>query len=172
MKINSNLKQIVKIANKLDELELFDSANTLTKVAVKLAQTFDREYDNYIERTQRDYEKSLEEMPTSVMERDLSLSDLENDPLMIRYKMEYKKDPINGYNEELSNEVDSKLKDVLSNSLYSDLIESIEVGDTFYILEPWLNDKMSLVDAFEDYLKEDEVDDDDDDGDIPPDFGY
>ena len=45
MKINSNLKQIVKIANKLDELELFDSANTLTKVAVKLAQSFDQEYD-------------------------------------------------------------------------------------------------------------------------------
>ena len=28
------------------ELELFDSANTLTKVAVKLAQSFDQEYDN------------------------------------------------------------------------------------------------------------------------------
>ena len=36
---------------------------------------------------------------------------------------------------------------------------------------PWLDDKMSLVDAFEDYLQEDEVDDDDD-GDVPPDFGF
>jgi hypothetical protein len=172
MKINSNLKQIVKIANKLDELELFDSANTLTKVAVKLAQSFDEEYKKYEMRTERENEMGLDEMPMSGMERDLSLSDLENDPLMIRYKMEYKKDPIDGYNEELSDEVDSKLKDVLSNSPYSDLIESIELGDTLYILMPWLDDKMSLIDAFEDYLQEDEVVDDDDDGDMPPDFGF
>ena len=91
MKINSNLKQIVKIANKLDELELFDSANTLTKVAVKLAQSFDQEYDKYISRTERENEMGLNEMPMPEMERDSSLADLENDPLMIRYKMEYKK---------------------------------------------------------------------------------
>jgi hypothetical protein len=106
------------------------------------------------------------------MERDSSLADLENDPLMIRYKMEYKKDPINGYNEELSDEVDAKLKEALSNSPYSDLIESIEYGDTLYILMPWLDDRMSLVDAFEDYLQDNEAEIDDDDGDIPPDFGF
>ena len=171
MKINSNLKQIVKIANKLDELELFDSANTLTKVAVKLAQSFDQESDEYISRTERKNEMGLDEMPMPKMERDSSLADLENDPLMIRYKMEYKKDPINGYNEELSDEVDAKLKEALLNTDYSDLIESIEYGDTLYILMPWLDDKMSLVDAFEDYLQEDEVDDDDD-GDMPTDFGF
>ena len=172
MKINSNLKQIVKIANKLDELELFDSANTLTKVAVKLAQSFDQEYDKYISRTERENEMGLDKMPMSEMERDLSLSDLENDPLMIRYKMEYKKDPINGYNEELSDEVDAKLKEALLNTDYSDLIESIEYGDTLYILMPWLDDKMSLVDAFEDYLQDNEAEIDDDDGDMPPDSGF
>lgn len=171
MNLKSNLKKIVKIANKLDQLNYFESANELTKMAVKLAQSFDEEYDQYEMRTQRDYDKSLEERNTPVLDSDPSISDLENDPLMVRYKMEYKKDPINGYDEDLSMMVDEKLKNVVSGTSYSDLLQSIDNGDSFYILEPWLKDEMSLEDAFAAYLEDDDYDDDDD-GDIPADFGY
>jgi hypothetical protein len=171
MNLKSNLKKIVKIANKLDQLNYFESANELTKMAVKLAQSFDEEYDKYEMRTQRDYDKSLEERNTPVLDSDPSISDLGNDPLMVRYKMEYKKDPINGYDEDLSMMVDEKLKNAVSGTSYSDLLQSIDNGDSFYILEPWLKDEMSLEDAFADYLEDDEYDDDDD-GDIPADFGY
>ena len=145
--MNKTLGKIVKIANILDDQGLHQEADKLTRVAVKLAQNFNDEYSKYEMRTQRDYEKGLDD--DGISSGDYSeMAALENDPLMRRYKMEYQKDPMAEGDEELDNAVHEKLMDVLAGTYLED---SVANGDELYILEPWLKDEMSLPDACAEY---------------------
>ena len=145
--MNKTLGKIVKIANILDDQGLHIEADKLTRVAVKLAQNFNDEYSKYEMRTQRDYEKGLDD--DGISSGDYSeMAALENDPLMRRYKMEYQKDPMAEGDEELENAVHEKLMDVLAGTYLED---SVANGDELYILEPWLKDEMSLPDACAEY---------------------
>ena len=145
--MNKTLGKIVKIANILDDQGLHNEADKLTRVAVKLAQNFNDEYSKYEMRTQRDYEKGLDD--DGIPSGDYSeMAALENDALMKRYKMEYQKDPMAEGDEELDNAVHEKLMDVLAGTYLED---SVENGDELYILEPWLKDEMSLPDACAEY---------------------
>lgn len=144
--MNRSLVRLVKIANLLDYRGMHDEADKLTRVAVKMAQNFDSEYSKYEMRTQRDLDKSLEDGFTGGNYS--NVSSLENDPMLKRYKMEYQEDPMAEGDQELENSVQDKLTDALSGTYLEDSIKS---GDTLYILEPWLNDEMSISEACEKY---------------------
>ena len=172
MNLKSDLKKIVKIANTLDTMNLYKSADQLTKVATKLASKFDDELAKYESRTERENEpKDLPEINTSEYS---DLNKLEDDPLMIRYKELAKNNP-NWYDEEMTDLVEQKLIEAISGTYLAD---ELRPGDYYNVIEPWVNDEVNLQQAFENYEQsslENNPDyydeDDDDDGDVPPDFG-
>lgn len=170
--MKSEIQKIVKIANKLDELNLHSSADNLTKVALKMAQNFDEEYDKFISRTERENEPK--DMPEIMSDDYSSVSPLENDQLMIRYKELAKKDT-NWYDEKMTDLVEEKLKDAIQGT---DLANELKPGDFYSVIEPWIEDEMTLQQAFEDYDQSSKeadpryYDEDEDDGDVPDDFGY
>lgn len=145
--MNQTLGKLVKIANLLDSNGLHNEADKLTRVAMKLAQNFNDEYDKYEMRTQSDYDRSQED--GGMMGGDYSaLAALENDPLMKRYKMEYQKDPMSEGDEEMGNLVHGKLMEALSGTYLED---ALEAGDDLYIMESWLKDEMTLPESAEEY---------------------
>lgn len=145
--MKKTLGNIVRIANLLDSQGLHNEADKLTRVAVKLAQNFNDEFSKYEMRTQRDYDSSQDDGFESDDDY-AGLEALENDPLFIRYKMEYQKDPMAEGDEELEDLVKSKLASVLSGTY---LQQSVDHGDSFYIMEDWLNDEKSLIQSAYDY---------------------
>ena len=170
--MKSEIQKIVKIANKLDELNLHSSADNLTKVALKMAQNFDDEYNKYISRTERENEPK--DMPEIMSNDYSSVSPLENDQLMIRFKELAREDP-NWYDEKMTDLVEKKLMDEIQGTY---LAEELNLGDFYNVIEPWIKDEMSLQQAFEDYDQSSKeadpryYDEDEDDGDVPDDFGY
>lgn len=170
MNLKSDLKKIVKIANNLDIMNLHESADQLTKVATKLASKFDDELAKYESRTERENEPI--DLPEINIGEYSNLTVLEDDPLMIRYK-DLAKNDSNWYDEEMTKLVEEKLIEAISGTYLAD---ELSPGDYYNVIEPWVNDEVNLQQAFENYeqsLLEDNPDyyDDDDDGDVPPDFG-
>lgn len=145
--MKKTLGNIVRIANLLDSQGLHNEADKLTRVAVKLAQNFNDEFSKYEMRTQRDYDSSQDDGFESDDDY-AELETLENDPLFIRYKMEYQKDPMAEGDEELEDLVKSKLASALAGTY---LQQSVDHGDSFYIMEDWLNDEKSLIQSAYDY---------------------
>lgn len=54
------LASLNKVANTLDLDGLHNEADSITKVMSRIANNFDEEYDKYVERTQKDYEKPFD----------------------------------------------------------------------------------------------------------------
>lgn len=136
MKIKSNLEKIVKIANILDEMNLHESADTLTRVAAKLAQLGS-------EPTGMDYYSEIPDMN--------SLNDLERDPLIQRVVMDYWQGDGSLINDpEVDKDIINKLRAALGNE--SEYYRDNELLDIFsdwtHGNNPSDENKLSLQELF------------------------
>ena len=76
-----NKRQIIaslnKVANTLDLDGLHNEADSITKVMSRIANNFDEEYDKYVERTQKDYEKQFDDEDRMLPDEDLDDEDMD-----------------------------------------------------------------------------------------------
>lgn len=179
--MKSEIEKIVKIANRLDQMNLHSSADNLTRIAAKIAGRFDDELGKWESSTQRRNEP--DDYDDFLIGDYSEMDKLENDPDLQEYKQKAKADSM-WYDEDLTDIVENKLKDAIQGTY---LDGQIAPGDFYNVIEPWVMDQrkinsfnqdtgpMSLRECFENYeqsVMDDSMFDDDDDGDIPPDFGY
>lgn len=110
------LSKIVKLANKLDLNGLYEDADRMTKLARKVVLAM-----NYT-----------------------MVDELEKDPLFIRYKMEYKKDP---------NFVDEEMKQKCEDKISAILLPYIQEEEAKEIFEGFIRSDLSLSKISENYIE-------------------